>query len=160
MNKRKLSMMLFFLFATLAMNAQEEVQRLVVWQKSGEKVYFDLTEEPKTTFDDGKLVITTNTVQTSYKLSDIVRYTYEGHMPDINPSSITPNQVIFRQGKDMMSFDGLPEGTRIELYSLDGKMLSTQQASSGKTAVVSLAAQPAGIYIVKVNDATYKFMKR
>ena len=59
-----------------------------------------------------------------------------------------------------MSFDGLPEGTRIELYSLDGKMLSTQQASSGKTAVVSLAAQPAGIYIVKVNDATYKFMKR
>ena len=35
MNKRKLSMMLFFLFATLAMNAQEEVNRIVFFKKSG-----------------------------------------------------------------------------------------------------------------------------
>ncbi len=39
--------------------AQTATQRLVVWQKSGEKVYFDISELPETTFEDGQLVITT-----------------------------------------------------------------------------------------------------
>ena len=40
--------------------AQDATQRLVVWQKSGEKVYFDLAEEPETTFEGTQLVIKTS----------------------------------------------------------------------------------------------------
>ena len=157
---RRLLTALLMLFAMMEGHAQSDTQHLVVWQKGGQKVYFDLAEEPRTTFENGLLVITTNTVQTTYQLSNIIRYTYEGHIPHIGPTGINSRDVVFRQGNDQMAFDGLPDGTTIELYSVDGKMLSTQRADSGQTTVVSLADQPAGTYIVKVNDTTFKFMKR
>lgn len=153
-------MSLVAFIATSICYAQTDAQSLVVWQKNGQKIYVALSEEPRTTFEDGLLVITTNTVQTTYQLSNIIRYTYEGNIPDIGPSSIGHGDLLFRQGKDSMSFDGLPDDTRIDLYSLDGKLLSTQQAHSGQTAVVSLVSHPSGTYIIKVNDTTYKFIKR
>ena len=59
-----------------------------------------------------------------------------------------------------MTFDGLPEGVRLEVYSMDGKQLFVETSQKGKTTVVSLANYPAGIYIVKSGDATYKILKR
>ena len=46
------------------------------------------------------------------------------------------------------------------LDSLDGKKIFTKQALGGQRTVLSLASHPAGTYIVKVGDATYKFLKR
>ena len=42
-------------------NAQTGVPRLVVWQKSGEKAYFDLNKLPETSFGDGMLTIKSST---------------------------------------------------------------------------------------------------
>ena len=140
--------------------AQDVTQRLVVWQKSGEKVYFDLNEEPETTFEDGKLVIKTTRTTVYYQLANVLRYTYEGTMDAIDGPKLKPGEVRFLQGTDQMAFDGLPDGTTLEVYSLDGKKLFTKQALGGQRTVLSLASHPAGTYIVKVDDTTYKFMKR
>lgn len=115
---RRLFAALLMLFAMAAGHAQTNSQHLVVWQKGGQKVYFDLAEEPRTTFENGLLVITTNTVQTTYQLSNIIRYTHEGYIPNIGPTGINSRDVVFRQGNDQMAFDGLPDGTTIELYSV------------------------------------------
>jgi hypothetical protein len=157
---RRLFTLLLLLFMMQTGHAQSDTQHLVVWQKGGQKVYFDLAEEPRTTFENGLLVITTNTVQTTYQLSNIIRYTYEGHIPHIGPTGINSRDVVFRQGNDQMAFDGLPDGTTLEVYSLDGKKLFTKQALGGQRTVLSLASHPAGTYVVKVGDATYKFLKR
>jgi len=140
--------------------AQDATQRLVVWQKSGEKVYFDLNEEPETTFEGTQLVIKTNTTTVYYQLENVLRYTYEGTMTAIDGPKLKPGEVRFMQGSDQMAFDGLPDGTTLEVYSLDGKKLFTKQALGGQRTVLSLASHPAGTYIVKVGDATYKFLKR
>ena len=140
--------------------AQTATQQLVVWQKSGEKVYFDLKEEPETTFENGMLVIKTNTTTVYYQLANVLRYTYEGTMTAIDGPKLKPGEVRFMQGSDQMAFDGLPDGTTLEVYSLDGKKLFTKQSLGGQRTVLSLASHPAGTYIVKVGDATYKFIKR
>ena len=131
-----------------------------MWQKSGEKVYFDLNEEPETTFEGTQLVIKTNTTTVYYQLENVLRYTYEGTMTAIEGPKLKPGEVRFMQGSDQMAFDGLPDGTTLEVYSLDGKKLFTKQALRGQRTVLSLASHPAGTYIVKVGDATYKFLKR
>ena len=158
--KKLLLTFVFMLVTATTVWAQTDTQRLVVWQKSGEKVYFDLTEEPETTFEDGQLVINTNKTTIYYQLENILRYTYEGMVTAIDSPKTPANKVVFRQGKDQMSFDGLAEGTLLCVYAIDGKLLSTQTARGGQTAVISLASQPAGTYILKVGDATYKFFKK
>ena len=158
--KRQLLTTFVLIFVSMMTFAQDATQRLVVWQKSGEKVYFDLNEEPETTFEGTQLVIKTNTTTVYYQLENVLRYTYEGTMTAIDGPKLKPGEVRFMQGSDQMAFDGLPDGTTLEVYSLDGKKLFTKQALSGQRTVLSLANQPAGTYIVKVGDATYKFLKR
>ena len=160
--KRKLLTIILLLVVAIAMQAQntDNTQRLVVWQKSGEKVYFDLAEEPETTFEGTQLVIKTTKTTVYYQLENVLRYTYEGKMTAIDAPKLRPGEIIFRQGSDQMAFDGLANDTRIDVYTLDGKLLKTLKAHGGQQTVVSLAGRPAGTYIVKVGDAPYKFLKR
>ena len=136
-------------------------QRLVVWQKSGQKVYFDLNEEPETTFEDGNLVIRSSRTTVSYPLTNVLRYTYEGGtITDVGDVKMRPGEVRFLQNAEQMAFDGLQDGTILEVYTLDGVKIKTVKAQGGQRTVVSLADQAAGTYVVKAGEATYKFMKR
>ena len=135
-------------------------QKLVVWMKSGKKVYYDLTDRPETTFASGKLILTTDRTTISYNLSDVIKYTYEGTLLALAPSRIKDGSIRYSQGRDSMQFDGLSEGERIELYSEDGRFLSLQEAQGGEPAIVSFSSMPEGNYIVKVREANYKFQKR
>jgi hypothetical protein len=89
----------------------------------------------------------------------VLRYTFEGPMTAIDSPSVRPGELRFMEGKDAMAFDGLTEGTTLELYSLDGKKLSTVKALNGQRTVVSLANHPAGTYIVKMGNTSFKLIK-
>ncbi len=149
------------LLLTATLSSLADSQRLVVWQKSGQKVYFDLTEEPETTFEDGNLVIRSSRTTVSYPLTNVLRYTYEGGtITDVGDVKMRPGEVRFLQNAEQMAFDGLQDGTILEVYTLDGVKIKTVKAQGGQRTVVSLADQAAGTYIVKAGEATYKFMKR
>ena len=160
MKTRTITLMLLLL-STLTSWADDETQRLVVWQKSGQKVFFNLTEEPQTTFENGKLVIRTSRTTVSYPLTNVLRYTYEGGtITDVGEAKVHPGEMRFLQNDDTMAFDGLPEGMRLDVYTLDGLKVKTVQAQDGQRTTISLADQPAGTYIVKAGGATFKFLKR
>lgn len=148
------------LATSLTAAAQSDHQQLVVWLKNGQKVVHDLADKPETRFNAGYLMLSTDKVSISYPLTEVLRYTYEGNIPVVAVPSIKPGEMRFQQGADEMRFDGLAAGTVMEVYSTDGKLLRTQKAVQGQTAVISLKGQPAGLYIVKIGDASYKFMKR
>ena len=151
---------LLLALAATSMWAQGDTQRLVVWLKGNQKVYHDLNDKPETMFVDGKLWLKTDKVTASYPLTDVLRYTFEGPMTAIESPSVRPGEMRFLQGKDAMAFEGLPEGTILEVYSLDGKKLSTVKALNSQRTVVSLANHPSGTYIVKMGDASFKFIKQ
>lgn len=157
--KRLLLLTMVFLTCFFA-KAQSPSQQLVVCLKAGEKVYFDLAQQPETTFEDGKLIITTDNSTVSYHLENVLRYTFEGDVTAISSPKIQPGQLRYSQGNDVMKFEGLPEGTRLELYSTDGKLLSVHEAQDGKATVIYFSGMPSGTYILKANDATIKFLKR
>ena len=157
--RTRLLLALFFLIMTAGAWADTQ-QRLIVWMKDGQKVYFDLVEEPETTFENGLLFIKTARTTVSYQLENVLRYTYEGEMPVVDGLKLKPGEMRFVQGKEQMNFDGLADGTLLEVYTLDGKKLQEQKARSGQRTVVSFANRPAGTYIVKVGDTTYKFLKQ
>ena len=157
--RTRLLLALFFLIMTAGAWADTQ-QRLIVWMKDGQKVYYDLAEEPETTFEDGKLAIKTTKTTVYYQLENVLRYTYDGDITDVVGPKLRPNEIRFMQGKDQMAFDGLADGTVLEIYSLDGMKLGTMQAKGGERTTISFTNRPAGTYIVKVGEASYKFLKR
>lgn len=162
MRQRLLLLSLLLTIGATALWAQDNTtQRLVVWLKGGQKVYHDLTDKPETMFSEGMLWLKTDKVSVSYPLTDVLRYTFEGvGTTGIVSPTMRPGEVRFLQGKDAVAFDGLSDGTLLEVYALDGKIVSTVKAQGGQRTVISLANYPLGVYIVKMGDAAFKFVKR
>lgn len=158
--KQRLLILFMSLIAVASGTWADTQQRLIVWMKNGDKVYFNLVEEPETTFENGLLIIKTTRSTVSYQLENVLRYTYDGDITDVVGPKLRPNEIRFMQGTDQMAFDGLADGTQLEIYSLDGMKLGTIQAKGGERTTVSFSNRPAGTYIVKVGEASYKFLKR
>ena len=154
--------MLTLMLAALAVGswAQDATQRLVVWQKSGEKTYIDLTDEPVTTFEAGQLVIKTSRTTVYFQLENVLRYTYEGVSStgiELQPGERLVS--VSREG-EALTFRNLQEGHVVTLFNTNGMMLEQATATAGQPLTLSVQNRPSGVYFVKVGKETYKLLKR
>ena len=156
--KRKIFTVLLLLSSLMAM-ADEPKSRLVVWAKDGTKTYFDLAENPKTTFNDNDLVITSESMSISYPLDQVLRYTYELSTTGIENISQEKAVRISRRS-DALTLENLKPGTTVSLYTVDGKLVMAHAAGNSRSVTISLSDRPSGVYIVKANDVTCKMLKR
>lgn len=139
--------------------AQTAAPQLVVWQKNGEKVYYLLSDQPETTFEDGLLVISTQSGTTvNYQLKNVLRYTYENVATGVDLLPSERSIEVSRDG-DAVTYRNLPEGTAVSLYSAGGMLLEQRKAGDGQSLTISVANRPSGIYIVKAGKETIKLMK-
>jgi len=158
MMKKTLILIILFVWS-IGNIAQTVTQQLVVWQKSGEKVYIDLAELPETTFEDGLLVIRGSKTSVQFQLSTILRYTYEGisntgieQLPDGRSISIAKDG-------DSVTLRNLSEGSTVSIYSANGTLIEKQTAQSGQPLILSVNNRPSGVYIVKAGKETIKLLK-
>lgn len=133
-------------------------QQLVIWQKDGSKVSFSLDEQPKTTFTADNLVITTATSTLTYPLAKIQRYTYEGGTLSVRDFK-TEGIVISHEG-NMVMVKGLAIGKTVAVYRMDGTQILTKRSDNSDLLTISLGNLPTGVYMIKVGEITYKFLKR
>ena len=161
MKKKRLTLILtVLLFVLPSMTwAQTIKQQLVVWQKNGDKVRYDLAELPETSFENGLLIITTSKTTEKYQLANILRYTYEG----VNTAvELLPNErsVSVNQEGDVITFQNLKAGTAVSIYAANGTLVEKQTASEGQPLTLSISQRPAGVYLVKAGSQTIKLLKQ
>lgn len=147
---------LFLLYGTVAW-AQSQV--LVVWQRDGQKAYYDLGERPKTTFSGTDLVIEAGAVTVTYPLNKVQRYTYESTTGiDAAPQAASPVRISYEG--DVLRIQGLAPSTPIFVYAPDGRPVASLKPKAGVPSEISLAGFPNGVYLVRANDTTYKILKQ
>jgi hypothetical protein len=157
--KKKYMMLIALYLVALATWAQGDTKRLVVWQKSGEKLYYDLADLPETSFENGMLVIKTNRTTVSYPLENILRYTYQGFIATGIEQLSNEQTVTVSREADSVTFGNLPEGTAICLYAANGTLLERRTANGEKTFSLSIKNRPGGVYIVKAGKQTIKLTR-
>lgn len=154
--KRKLLLAMFIgAFATMA-KAEDRV--LKVLQTDGQVTTISLNDEPRTTYADGNLVITTSQTTITYPLEKVRRYTYESLATGISTKPSLKTEMS--QNGEALTFTGLKSGETIMLYNTAGQILRRINSEKEGATTVSVADLPAGVYVVKLNDVTYKITKR
>lgn len=148
--------LVIFLLSCTSMFGQD-VQNLVIWLRSGERIVYALDEEPVTRFTGTDLVLSTRNLTVDYPLSSLQRYTYELNATSVAEVDAGRRMVVSKDG-DVLSFSNLASGTDVSVYASDGSVLTSIKADGRTT--VNLGDYPAGVYVVKVKDVTYKLMKR
>ena len=161
MKKRNLFCIRLLLLSVLCLFASTVIAEdlvLQVWLGDGQVMSINLNEEPRTTYNDGNLVITTTKTTISYPLEHVKRYTYASSSSSI--SSPKGVEATFSADGETLMFKGLKAGTSIMLYNVAGQLLRKVAPTTEGHAAVSVSKLPTGVYVVKMNDATYKITKR
>lgn len=155
---KKILLLTVFALGMLQAWAQNGGPRLVVWQKNGQKVTYDLHDEPETTFGGGILTIKTSKATIEYQLSDVLRYTYENLYDAIE---LTPNEHAVDLSEDgtSVTFRGLKAGSVVAVYNVGGALLEKRKANGTHPLTLSVKNRPTGVYIVKAGTETIKLMK-
>lgn len=158
MMRLKLFYSFLILLLTILGTESLQAQTLVITQKGGSKVSFNLDEMPKTTFTTDELVITTNTATFSYPLANISRYTYEGGTLSISDTE-AQHISIMQNGTEIVVV-GLPAGKTATIFNVDGKQLLSKTSDGSYLLTLSINNFPIGVYVVKAEEVTYKIRKR
>lgn len=132
--------------------------QLVVWMTNGDKVYYDLEDLPVTTFNDGKLTIQSNSLYVSYSLAKTLRYTYE--LSGSNMECVLDNEIHILQRGNELAFENLKSGVSVQVFSLNGILIDSKVADGNNQMLISLENYTPGMYLIRVGDVVYKFIKR
>ena len=144
---------LLLYFIPISISAEQR-KYLNIHLKSGNNVYFSLSENPKITISRGVLTISTE----SFQLSNISKYTLEVEVPEV--SSIRDMEDLFYSLDEKIAYvTTSKDNENIMLYSLDGKNLPTQIIfRNGNRLGIDLSRYQAGVYLLRIGSETLQIV--
>ena len=155
MNKKRLLLLLLLLSSATSLLAQTA---LVVHQKSGEVVYFSFSEQPKATYSGTNLVLTTTKTTVEYPIANLLKFTF-GDMAD-GIEDVTDAKADVKIDNDAIIITGTKVSADVSVFNVSGVKVCTKKADADGNAAISTSNLPNGVYVVKSNNVTFKFIKK
>lgn len=135
----------------------------VVWLHNGARISFPFSEHPRLTYSDGDIVVTTSWERLSYPHAGVRKFTLTDE--DISQGETTAITAAEREAQwqrqgDVMVFSDCTPGESVAIYDAKGHLLQQYTIASDGTLQIPLSQFVEGMYVVKSESITYKFMKR
>ncbi len=125
--------------------------------KDGSKVEINLTDDLSATFDEENLLVTAGDQDVAVPRGTIESFTFSDKaFSGIDTPQADGAAPVVSGGN--LVFGNLPEGSRVEVYSISGALVSEVVVSGEYT--LGLDTLPAGAVVVKVNGVAYKIAAR
>jgi len=156
-------MLLFMTILAMPMvvRAADKQNTLIVLTKNNVLHQFVLADKPKVTFEGNQLKVTCEkaSASASFNLADIVRFTYAAKDPSgIDETTVDPAEISMQEG--VLVISQMKANSTANVYSMDGRVVRQLTAPRAGTYRLNLSSLPAGVYIVKADNITYKITKR
>lgn len=138
--------------------ANEPITQLIIWAKDGTKIAYALAEKPKLTFTKSELVVKTDSIEVTYDLDNMSRFTYESNIITGITDLRTDNPFILKS--EALVFPNLTANSTVSVYSLNGSLIFKKTVQMAGEYAFPLSVLNSSVYLVNVNGVTYKFMKK
>lgn len=139
---------------------QEKCMGLFVTTMEGKTITYPLDNRPTVTFSDGNMNIKTTLTEIILPMAGVRTFSYG----DIDPAGIEvvadglSGAWITLEGDIVVA--GEPAGTTVAVYATDGRLVATVKSSAPHQTVIPGHNLPAGVYIIRADNVTYKILKR
>ena len=135
-------------------------ENLVVWLKDGSKTTFVLNEKPIVTIGDKTLKVNGAKASAEYDFKDILRLTYDGMFPDDITKEISATEAEtkkpFTQTSEALVFSSDKEILDVKIVAVSGTVVKRFTVQNGSTFTLPLSQIPTGVYVINVNNISYK----
>ena len=170
MKKRLFMLLGTFLFSAAVpvlssarQTGSEPEYHFVVWLHNGARISFPFVEHPRLTYSDGDIVVTTSQEQLSYPHASVRKFTLADE--DISQGEATEIATAEREAQwkcqgDMMVFSDCTPGERVIIYNATGQQIAQYAIASDGILQIPLSQFVEGMYVVKTESITYKFIKK
>ena len=154
--KKLLSLLILFVFAHSVM-ADDMI--LQIQKVDGHRLFVYLSDEPMVYFSEGKLIVQSAKETLSMPLSTVRKYTFESVNDGIE--SLQGSKVVIKRTSVGLKITGLDKNAVIKVFSSSGKLMRNF-SSNGSSSQVNVIFNdfPAGVYVLDINGANYKFTKK
>lgn len=150
---KKIYTIILFLIAAIPCMAQQ-----MIVEKDGNAVTIELSDLDKITFNDITVNITQNDGTTLSAAMNEINRIHFGTYSNIENIETEREGLLSYISSDMIAVN-CRAGMVVAIYDIIGtQLVSTRQ--NADNASISIANLPKGIYIIKVDDRTAKFVKR
>ena len=134
---------------------------LIVWLSETNKHYYNLSEQPKITMNNGDFTLTTTNTTVTYKFDDVLKYTLGEKEGGTGIGNLTADtKASVERQSDRIIFTGCAPKSAIRIYSMGGQLIETKRTDDNGQAEVSIAGLAEGVYVVKSDSVTIKIAKR
>jgi len=145
--------------AMMSFAPPEEESYLTIWHKDGSKVIINLEEEPKISYV-GENVVIESSATIEYEFDAIRKMTYGlDSSTDIKRPTNPKEKPFINEGKTI-TFLPADEDLHVKIALINGMVFKEFTVKKGEPFSLRLEEAPIHIYIIKVNDVTYKIKLR
>lgn len=136
---------------------------LYVWLTDGRIIGYPAKDKPQVLVSDEMFTLTTNSTVVGYPSENVLQFTFEDSSVD-NPiteialPAVAETQMNFGAGG--MRLTGLNPLSKVSVYDMQGRLMTTQKADAEGNLSISFGQYPAGIYVVKTEKSNYKILKK
>lgn len=131
---------------------------LFIWSKTGEKVGYVLSERPKITFNKTALTVISDGVEISYPIDNFRCITYEKN--DVTSIKETGIGELYSLKNNSLFFHNLRANDLISIFSIDGVLLYSKSVQRNGEFTISLSDFNTKAFIVKMNNLTFKIVRK
>ena len=141
--------------------------------KDGKSETYSLVEKPVLTFAGDSLLIQSATVTTAvpYGYSKVDKIYFDVVTPDDTPSEGGEVPTDIEKALENASYSFAYDGKTVQIsgagdypvvavYGLNGMKVEAPSQVSSQQVLISLSALPKGIYVIRVNNRSFKIVKR
>ena len=132
---------------------------LLLFTKDGGEMSYLLSERPRVTHFDDYLVITSDVAEVSYPLTDIWKFTFGQVDVSSGIDNVPVDEASFNIDDGVLMLSGFREGSTVRIFTMGGMMVHSEKLDGGSCTYCMSALSP-GIYLVNVNDKTFKIAKK
>lgn len=155
-------LLLFFITILAAYHVQSAtLQYLVVKTNDGDLFSFVFSDAPVITFDKQTMKIESKSKTHSFEISNVKEYSFSENDVTSGLEDVRANELrLINDENGNIIIDGVQPNSIVRLYSINGKEQSGKISSTGERVYINLDSLPKGIYIVSVNNKSFKVYKK
>jgi hypothetical protein len=134
---------------------------LVIEMNNSKEHSYSLLDKPVISFENNKMVIKTTEIEISYNIADIVKY-YFSDVDDtgINDINEDVNKIHFTYtNPDFLLIEGIAGKDEVRVYDTSGRECVVNSERNDNCIKVEFNGLPKGIYIIKVNNHSFKIIR-
>ena len=133
---------------------------LVIETNNSKKHSYSLEDNPVISFNNDILVIKTDKIELSYPISDIAKYYFTKEDTGISSVNGDVNNIHFNYtNTDFLLIEGIASEDNVNVYEINGRTCHVDIVRNSNSITIELKTLPKGIYLVKVNNHSFKLIR-